>query len=499
MKRVVIVGNGLAGHRLAERLARHGSKLTVTVLGAEPHAAYNRVLLSSVLAEGGDPARVMLAEPSVTIRLGARVVGIDACARTVTLADSAPDSEAGDLETAADAEVVGYDQLILATGSRPLLPPIPGLGLPDGTTAPGVVTFRTVEDTRRIAALAAQGPMAVVGGGLLGVEAARGLAGLGVEVTLVHPLPHLMERQLDSGAADVLARLLTGHGVQLRLDVAAVSWTPGALLLSDDTTLPVAGVVVTTGVAPQTWLARSAGLLVRRGIVVDDQLATSVPDIYAIGECAEHRGVCHGLVEPCWEQADVVADVVSGASPSARYNGSSIVTRLKARGIDLASMGELSAVADSGEPCEVIALSDASRGRYGTVRLREGRIVGAVLVGLPEATGPVIQLFDSRATVPGDRFGLLLGRAAGPTADSPALLPARALICRCNGVSKGELMTAWQSGARTVKSLTDRTRVTTGCGTCASAVEGICSWLADADPSVEQPSVSPAAGREGVA
>lgn len=483
MRRVVIVGNGLAGHRLAERLARFGTDLAVTVLGAEPHAAYNRVLLSSVLAEGGNPDRVLLAEPGVEVRLGACVVGVDAALRTVTLAEG---------------EVLPYDELVLATGSRPLLPPIPGLGLPDGSPASGVMTFRTVEDCRRIAACAARGPMAVVGGGLLGVEAARGLAGLGVDVTLVHPLPFLMERQLDAGAGELLARLLLDQGVALRLNVGARSWEPGTLRLSDGTTLSAAGVVVTAGVAPQTWLARGAGLEVARGIVVDDRLTTSTPGVYAIGECAEHRGICHGLVGPCWDQADVLAELLSGSNPAARYPGSSTVTRLKARGIDLASMGDLSGADDPDGLADVVALSDLARGRYGAVRLLQGRIVGAVLVGLPEATGPVIQLFDSRAAVPSDRFGLLLGRTASLTVDSPALLPARALICRCSGVSKGELVTAWQCGARTVDALRQATRATTGCGSCAPSVAGLCDWLSDADPDAEP--ADPVAGqREGAA
>lgn len=486
---VVIVGNGMAGHRLAQSLRSRRADLAVTVLGAEPTRAYNRVLLSAVLAGSSTPEAVELADARVDVRLGAQVVGIDTRARRVTLAD---DSE------------LGYDELVLATGSRAAIPPVDGLAEPDGSAAPGVVPFRTLGDCERITELARRGPMAVVGGGLLGVEAARGLAGLGVDVTVVHPVGHLMERQLDPGGGAVLAGLLDGLGVRLRLGVAAASWRParsdpepepgrgdlGVLTLTDGSTLDVAGVVVSAGVAPQTWLARRAGLKVGRGIVVDDRMATSAPRVHAIGECAEHCGTCYGLVGPCWEQADVLADLLTGEDPAARYTGSALVTRLKARDVDLASMGEIGA-----DGAELVQVCDAARGRYGALALRSGRLAGAVLLGLPEATGPVIQLFDSGAPVPSDRFALLLGRAAASTVtDSPAQLPGRAVICRCNGVTKGELVGAWSDGAREPAALATATRATTGCGTCADTVEGLCTWLNEADPGP-----AAAAGQEGAA
>lgn len=482
---VVVVGNGMAGHRFAQSMRRRRADTAVTVLGAEPRSAYNRVLLSAVLAGTSTAESVELPDPGVDVRLGAQVVGIDTRARRVTLADES---------------VLGYDHLVLATGSRAMIPPVDGLADPDGSPARGVVAFRTIADCERITEMARRGPMAVVGGGLLGVEAARGLAGLGVEVTVVHPVGHLMERQLDAGGGAVLADVLRGLGVRLRLGVGATSWAPpssepgpdetGRLTLTDGTVLGVAGVVVSAGVAPQTWLARSAGLKVGRGIVVDDRMATSVPRVHAIGECAEHRSGCYGLVGPCWEQADVLADVLSGADPQARYTGSSLVTRLKARDVDLAAMGDIGA-----DGADVIQVSDAARGRYGALALRDERVTGAVLLGLPEATGPVIQLFDTGSPVPSDRFSLLLGRATGGTVtDSPAQLPNRAVICRCNGVTKGELVAAWTDGAREPAALATATRATTGCGSCADAVDGLCTWLNESDP---QPPV--VAGQEGAA
>lgn len=467
--RVVVVGNGMAGHRFAQELGRRERELQadieVVVIGSEPMAAYNRVLLSSVLAGTTAPEAVELAAPMADVRLGRTVVGVDTDGRRVTLDDG---------------EDLHYDELVMATGSRAVLPPVEGLANPAGEPADGVTTFRTLQDCTRIASLATAGPMVVLGGGLLGIEAARGLAGRGVEVTLVHAANHLMERQLDPGGGGVLARVLSGMGVRVLRGVAATSWQPGALTLADGTVLHCAGLVVTAGVEPQTWLARGAGVKVERGIVVDDRMATSVPHVHAIGECAQHRGSCAGLVAPCWEQATVLADVLSGARPEARYLGSSPITRLKARDIDLASMGRHG---DPDDPeTEIVSLSDPAHGRYGSLTLRGGRVQGAVLLGLSEATGPVTQLFDSRAPVPSDRMNLLLGRAPGHVTDSPAQLPARAVVCRCNGVTKGSLVAAWRSGARDMNALATATRATTGCGSCKDTVDGLCSWLAVADP-----------------
>lgn len=477
---VVIIGNGMAGHRLAQGLRRRSPDLPVTVLGAEPQPAYNRVLLSGVLAGTSSAAAVELADPGVDVRLGARVVGIDTRQRRVQLAEG-PD--------------VGYDELVLATGSRAVIPPVEGLAGPDGAPAEGVVPFRTLADCERITELARRGPMAVLGGGLLGVEAARGLAGLGVDVTVVHPVGHLMERQLDPGGGAVLADVLGGLGVRLRFGVGAARWQPGRLELTDGSVLDIAGVVVSAGVAPQTWLARRAGMRVERGIVVDDRMATSTPGVHAVGECAEHRGCCQGLVGPCWEQADTLADLLTGADPGARYTGSALVTRLKARDVDLAAMGTLPGADD-----EVVRVEDRARGRYGALALRDGRVAGAVLLGLPEATGPVTQLYDSGAAAPADPFTLLLGRAPSAPTDSPAQLPARAVVCRCNGVTKRELVGAWRDGARSRDALATVTRATTGCGGCAAAVDGLCSWLAESDPAPDVDAVdSPAARREGAA
>nr|ABO15881.1 assimilatory nitrate reductase electron transfer subunit [Streptomyces sp. UC 11065] len=469
-RRVVIVGNGMAGHRVAQALVARGDGSRITLVGEEPRPAYNRVLLSSVLAGQADADALELPDPGVRACLGVRATALDTAARRVGLSDGTD---------------LPYDALVLATGARPLIPPVPGLSLPDGSPAPGVATFRTLEDCAGIARLASSGPMAVLGGGLLGVEAARGLAGLGVDVTLVHPFGHPMESQLDAEAGAVLAGVLRGLGVRLLLGQGAAEWKPGApatsegpgdpgrLTLTDGSTVRCSGVVVTAGVAPAVDLARAAGLAVRRGIVVDDRLAASAPGVYAVGECAEHRGVCHGLVGPCWEQADALAAVLTGSGGG--YTGSRPVIRLKARDIDLAVMGRVPREPDDGT--EVVRVSDPARGRYGALALRADRVVGAVLLGLSEATGPVTHLHDDRSPAPADRFSLLLGRTGGAVTGSPAALPNRALVCRCNGVTKSRLVEAWRSGARDPAALARTTWATTGCGGCADTVTEVCAWL----------------------
>lgn len=480
MTRVVIVGNGMAGARLAEELRRRErdpARLEVVVFGAEPRAAYNRILLSNVLA-GSITARDTRLRPDdwwarnhVDVRVGVRVTDIDPSARTVC---------------ADDGTVLGYDELVLATGSVPFVPRI------DGTTADddGVVAFRTVGDCERVAAAAGPGCRAVVlGGGLLGLEAARGLLLRGADVTVVHPKAVPMERQLDDGGGRVLTRVLSGLGVRVLLDRRAVGLrrndTGRTLVLGDGTELPVDLVVLAAGIRPATDLASAVGATVEHGIVVDDALRTDVPHVWAIGECAQHRGEVYGLVQPGWEQAEVVADRITGADPGAEYHGTPPVTRLKAHDIDLASMGDVSAELHDPDR-DVLVLADPARGRYAKLVVADGRIVGAVLLGSPDVVGTITQMFDAKLPVPHDRMALLTGRAGAVVESvSPAGMPGNAVICRCNSVTKANLTVAWRAGARSVAALATATRATTGCGGCGSAVEGICEWLRTTDPQSE--------------
>lgn len=479
-RRVVIVGQGMAGTRLAEEIRRRdpaAERVALTIIGDEPCPAYNRVLLSAVLAGSLTPELVRLHEAGwaeqhqVDLRLGAAVTGLDRGSRQIAVTDGS---------------TVDYDVLVLATGSRAWIPPTEGLLTEQGGLASGAVTFRTLADCERILAHARPGaPVAVLGGGLLGLEAARGLAGRGSLVTVVHPVGHLMERQLDPAAGQVLAKTLATLGVECRLGQRAARYLPGdGLKLDDGTLVPADLVVVSAGVKPETVLAESAGLAVDGGILVDDSLRTSDPRVHAIGDCARHPGTVPGLVQPAWEQAAVLADLVTGTDPAARYRGTPAVTRLKARDVDLAALGEVHVPVDAPDS-EVLCLQDPARGHYAKLVVRNDRIVGAIVLGSPDAAAMIIQLYDRAVPVPSDRLALLLGRAlpgGAQSAQTPADLPASAVVCRCNTVTKAQLVRAWRAGAQGVGELVTATRATTGCGSCRDAVHGVASWLSATGP-----------------
>jgi assimilatory nitrate reductase electron transfer subunit len=471
---IVVVGHGMAGARFAEEVRRRDGGVPLTVLGAESRPAYNRVLLSTVLAGGLAAEAVALHAPDwaarhdVDVRTGVSATAIDRAARLVRCSDGS---------------AVPYDELVLATGSRAFRPPLAGID------HPSVAAFRDLGDCERILALARpDARLAVLGGGLLGCEAARGLAGRGVATVLVHPKPHLMERQLDADGGAVLAATLGRLGIEVRLGTRGVAWEPGAGLQCAGGSLVVAdALVVAAGVRPETGLATAAGISVDGGVLVDDRLATSDPRVHAIGDCARHPGAGFGLVQPAWEQAAVLADLLTGADPRARYRGTRTVTRLKARGVDLATVGDPAAL--DGPDAEVLRFADPVGGRYATLALHRDRVVGGAMIGLPQAAASMIQFFDTGTPAPADRLGLLFGRAlpASPETADPGRLPATALVCRCNTVTKGSLVAAWRGGATDVAALGRATRVGTGCGSCVDALRGICAWLADADPPVLTP------------
>ncbi|WP_326823456.1 FAD-dependent oxidoreductase [Streptosporangium sp. NBC_01639] len=461
MTRLVIVGNGMAGARLVSEVRARDRHTKVTVIGAETWQPYNRVLLSNVVAGTMLPDQVRLLDPAwyadhgVTALLGVEVVSIDRETQAVLTADGRREP---------------YDVLVLATGSSPFVPPVPG--------AAGAAVFRTLDDCQTILAAAGTARRAVVvGGGLLGIEAARGLAGRGLPVTLLHLAGHLMERQLDAEAGLVLGETLAELGVEIRTGVAVEEILGDGVRLRGGETVEADLVVLACGVRPVTDLAGDAGLEVRRGIVVDDEMRTDDPSIFAIGECAEHGGRVYGLVAPAWEQAAVVADLVTGADKSSRYRGSRLVTRLKARSVELAAMGDTHLTeADA----EVVRFSHRARGTYRKLVIRDGRLVGAILLGETAAVGTLIQLFDRGAPVPGDPAGLLFpGLSGGAVAESPVRIPDAAKICQCNNVTKGQIRACWESGARDVEAVAAATRATTGCGGCRDTVEGIVGWLCE--------------------
>jgi assimilatory nitrate reductase electron transfer subunit len=484
--RVVVVGNGMAGSRIVQELLERDldRRLHITVIGDEPGGAYNRMQLSNVLAGKTRSGEITLASEAwyaghdVTLLAGTEVLAVDRYTRTVAVAGRPG---------------LRYDVLVLATGSHAVIPPVEGLRDGNGGLIPGAVLFRTLADCAEIDRRAQWARHALVlGGGLLGLEAARGLAGRGVAVTVVQRGARLMEQQLDDGASAVLLRTMRKHGIEVVTE-AAVRGVRGdnavaGVALADGTEIDADLLVLCCGVRPRVELARAAGLAVGRGVIVDDQLrSVSDRDIHAVGECAEHDGRTYGLVAPAWEQARVAADAITGRT--ARYAGSAVVTRLKAAGVELAAMGQSVA-----EDVDDIRFVDGGRGVYQKLVVRDGRLVGAILLGDTRTVGSVTQLFDRGAALPPDRASLLMVRRNAPvtTVQSPTTLPGAATICHCNGVTKAGICDAWQAGARSVDEVAARSRATTGCGTCRDAVQGLVDWLAASDAGVDDAPVDDA-------
>ncbi|GJE42909.1 Nitrite reductase [NAD(P)H] [Methylobacterium soli] len=400
-ERLVVVGNGMASLRFLERLTEGAPGLyDVTVVGAEPVAAYNRVLLSSLLGGEVDEAacafRGLDWYESHGIRLitGAPVTAID---------------RENALAIVGETHVLPFDKLVLAVGSTPIRLPKPGIDLP------GVITFRDLADVAAIRRAAVRHARAVViGGGLLGLEAAVGLSRLGIDTTLLHVMDRLMERQLDHAAAGLVKRAMEARGVKvmLKADTASIDGDGRveSLTLSDGTVLPADLVVMSVGVRPSVALAQGAGLETGRGIKVDDRMATSDPRIFALGECAEHRGMTYGLVEPAYEQAEVLSRHLAGEAGA--YQGTALATSLKVSGLPVFSAG----VVDTPESAEAIVLSDPGAGLYRKLLVEDERLIGAVFVGDIGEQGWCKALIRSGEPVTGHLDDLMFGRpAAAPS------------------------------------------------------------------------------------
>jgi nitrite reductase (NADH) large subunit len=394
---LIVIGNGMAAARLVDELARRAlGRYAVAVIGEEPRLAYNRVLLSALLADevGFDDIELRPArwwrDRGVTLRYGVRATAVDAAARNVTLAGGTR---------------LSFSKLVFATGSQPIKPDIPGMDLP------GVLTFRDVDDVNAIAASKAAGTrVVVIGGGLLGLEAAHGLARAGARVTLLHLMDRLMERQLDHRAALMLQRAVEARGIAVRLQAQtariAGNGKVEGVKLRDGTTIAADAVVVAVGIRANAALARTAGLEVGRGIVVDDHLETNAAGVHAIGECAEHRGCCYGLVEPAYEQAQLLARRLAGERAS--YPGSVLATNLKVSGVNVFSAGDfLGAAAEA----EEIVLSDPAAGVYKKLVIAHGRLVGAVLFGDTADGLWYLDLIRTGSPVARLRDDLVFGRA----------------------------------------------------------------------------------------
>jgi nitrite reductase (NADH) large subunit len=375
---------------------------------------------------------------------------------------------------AASGRIEPYDRLLIATGSDPFIIPVPGKDLP------GVVTFRDLDDVDRMLAAAQQGGAAVViGGGLLGLEAAHGLALRGMQVTVVHLMPTLMERQLDEAAGWLLKAELERRGQTIltgadTAEIVGRDGRVGAVRLKDGTEIPADIVVMAVGIRPATALARSAGLEVERGILVDDHMVTSDPAIMAVGECVQHRGACYGLVAPLWDMCRALADHAT-QTPGAGYAGSVTSTKLKVSGIDVFSAGDFS----GGEGAEDIVLRDAARGVYKRVIVRDDRVVGAVLYGDTADGAWYFDLLKSGEDIGPIREALIFGQAfalGGALADPNAAVAALsddAEICGCNGVSKGQVVACIAGGAHSLDAVRGQCKASASCGSCTGLVESL--------------------------
>ena len=497
-RKLVIIGNGMAGARLAEDvLARGGREMfDIVIFGDEPYGNYNRILLSGVLSGSHDPKDIFInplawyETNGVKLRAGVRVTAIDRASKHVVGAANH------------NKVTETYDYLVMATGSSPFIPSLEGLyadeeetqsAIPGSQSAfkSGVFVFRTLDDCEAIANYAVGGGRAaVIGGGLLGLEAARGLLNLGAEVHVAHLMPSLMEMQLDALAGATLKRSMEALGVKVHLNKNTTAILGNGhvtgLRFDDGATLDCDMVVISAGIRPNAQLAKDTGLVVERGIVVNDGMAcANDPDVFAVGECAQHGGKVYGLVAPLWEQTAVLADRLTGRKPGAEYKGSKISTRLKVMGVDLVVMGDREARDDSDE---VVTYAEPSRGIYKKLIVRNGRLAGAILLGDTLTAPTLLQAFDRGALLPESRAELLFPLAAEIASPSVVDLSDDAQICNCNGVSKGAIIAAVRRGSRSLKALCDATRAGTGCGSCKPQARELLEYAAG-DLLAEDPSL----------
>jgi nitrite reductase (NADH) large subunit len=463
-ERLVVVGNGMAGCRAVEEvLKRDPDRYEIVVFGAEPHVNYNRIMLSPVLAGEKTFGDIIINDEgwyrdnAITLHTSCNVTSIDTANRIVF-------AEGGIVEA--------YDRLILATGSDAVRLPLPGANLD------GVITFRDLSDVEAMVKASAGGGRAVViGGGLLGLEAAYGLARRGMKATVVHLLDILMERQVDASASHLLTEALKERGVETILEgqseeIVGRDGKVTALRLKDGRVLPCDILVMAVGIRPSIKLAKAAGLNVGRGVQVDDTMRTSDPAIFAVGECAEHRGQCYGLVAPIWEMCRALADTLT--SGGGAYIGSAVSTRLKVSGVDVFSAGRFA----GGDGCEDIVYRDAGRGVYKRIVLENGRIAGAVLFGDAVDGGWYFDLMRDGADVSDFRETLVFGQAA--TEGLRGLDPSAAVaamaddteVCGCNGICKGAITNAITTRKLTsLDSVRAITKASASCGTCTPLVE----------------------------
>jgi nitrite reductase (NADH) large subunit len=482
--KLVMIGNGMAGARTVEEiLARGGGdQFEITIFGDEPYGNYNRIMLSNVLNGSTDAEDIFLnpltwyAEKQVKLLAGVRAREIRRLAKAVV---------------GANGQVEHYDKLIMATGSRPFIPPIQGLTVEGGQLKAGIFVFRTLDDCRHIAEYAKKSSRAIViGGGLLGLEAARGLQNFGLEVHVIHLADHLMNQQLDGEAGVMLRTTIEKMGIQVHLRTNTAHIYGNAAVtgvgFADGTTQECDMIVISAGIRPNVELATECGLSVERAIVVDNHLrALDDRNIYAVGECVQHRGQCYGLVAPLWEQAKVLADHITGSNREAKYFGSKIAIKLKVMGVELASMGITEPVDENDE---LVRFTEPKKGTYKKLIIRNGRLVGGILLGDISKAAYLMQAFDRNTPLPDERLSLLFDIGAPTTTITLAEMPSTAQICNCNGVSKGAIVACTEAGKRSLKAVMEATRAGMGCGSCKALVSEIVVWACegelDDDPSV---------------
>jgi nitrite reductase [NAD(P)H] large subunit len=460
MRKLVVVGNGMAGVGCVEQILKHRHDFEITIFGDETHVNYNRILLSSVLAGEKSDGDIVLNDSDwyrhnkIDLRLGVRVVGVDAHGKTVS----------GD-----DGSVTAFDKLLLATGSVPLIPSI------DEVKKDGVLVFRSLEDTRALLERCRPGLKAVViGGGLLGLEAARGLQVRGCDVTVIHLMDWLMDRQLDATGGSYLAAKMNQMGITVLLGlsttailgngkVEGVQFKGGRSISADL-------VVIAAGIRPNVTLGLEAGLEVKRGIVVNDYIETSHPDIFAVGECVQHNGICYGLVAPLLEQGKVLAATITG-NKGPKYQGSVQAAKLKIMGVDVFSAGEID---DKLDGSEVIRYEDPAQGVYRKLTLKDGKLAGVILIGDTSDSHRYMDWLRTGKDILPLRRQLLFPAPAEDPGIDVAQMADSETVCGCMGVTKRQIVEAViEDSVCTLAQLKDSTRASTGCGSCA----GVCQQI----------------------
>lgn len=461
-EKIVIIGNGMAPGRMLEELFEKApGRFDVTIFNAEPRVNYDRIMLSPVLSGEKCYDDIVIhndhwyATHGVTLHKGARVTEIDRQAKTVT---------------SAKGITASYDKLVIATGSLPFIIPVPGHQLP------GVLAYRDLADVEKMVEIAgAKGRAIVIGAGLLGLEAAYGLKRQGMEVTVIHLNPTIMDRQLDPPAAYLLEKALTERGIDIitKANTKRILGTDKVegIELDDGRVITGDMVIMAVGIRPASSLAKDAGIAVNRGIVVDDGMMTSDPNVFSLGECAEHRGICYGLVAPLYEAARVLADRLIGGT--SEYHGSVVNTKLKVTGINLFSAGDFAEAPDR----EEIVLRDASAGIYKRLVLKDNRIIGAVLYGETADGSWFFDLMKRGTDISQMRDTLIFGQSyqGGSPLDpmaAVAALPDDAEICGCNGVCKGKITTTITGkGLTSLDDVRAHTKASASCGSCTGLVE----------------------------